>query len=194
MSKYSSRGSQDPWQRSSAPSGRQEWHNGWEGWADNPPTTPPALGAHAGVRRADHDCLARSAGQSTAETVICQRRSQKMLSVHASSKKGNASHEAMEALTQARGRQEEVTSRSATKAAEAETMFDGTTKNTLVTAQALEIHAKTVTIRAESLATTDADFFKTHLHRQEEAQEHLNELSAQLGTFAAAVNHEPKAA
>ena len=36
-----------------------------------------------------------------------------------------------------------------------------------------------MTMRAQSLATTDADFFKTLLHRQEEAQKHLNELSAQ---------------
>ena len=35
-------------------------------------------------------------------------------------------------------------------------------------------------MRAESLATTEADFFKTLLDRQEEAQKHLNELAAQL--------------
>ena len=35
-------------------------------------------------------------------------------------------------------------------------------------------------MRAESLATTEADFSKTLLDRQEEAQRHLNELSAQL--------------
>ena len=39
-------------------------------------------------------------------------------------------------------------------------------------------NAKTVTMRAESLATTEADFVKTLLDRQEEAQRHLNELSA----------------
>ena len=40
--------------------------------------------------------------------------------------------------------------------------------------------SKTVTMRPESLATTEADFFKTLLDRQEETQKHLNELSAQL--------------
>ena len=46
--------------------------------------------------------------------------------------------------------------------------------------EALEKHVKTVTMRAESLATTEADFFKTLLDRQEGHAEHLNELAAQL--------------
>ena len=50
---------------------------------------------------------------------------------------------------------------------------------------------KTVTMRAESLATTDADFFKTLVNRQEEAQTHLNALS-QLSTVAPAANHASK--
>ena len=48
------------------------------------------------------------------------------------------------------------------------------------TPDALEKHAKTVTMRAESLATTEADFFKTLLDRQEQAHKRLNELSAQI--------------
>ena len=52
--------------------------------------------------------------------------------------------------------------------------------DTLEKAEAMEKHAKTVTMRAESLATTEADFFNTLLDRQEEAQKHMNELSAQL--------------
>ena len=35
-------------------------------------------------------------------------------------------------------------------------------------------------MRAESLATTDAVFFKTLFDHQEEAKKHLNELSEQL--------------
>ena len=67
------------------------------------------------------------------------------------------------------------------EAAEAETIFNGTTKDTRAKTEALEKHVKTVTMRAEALATTDADFFKTLIERQEEAQKHLNELESQLG-------------
>ena len=67
-------------------------------------------------------------------------------------------------------------------------------KDTLEEAEALERHVKTVTMRAEWLATTDAVVFKPLLNRQEEAQRHLNELSAQRSTVAQAANHAPKAA
>ena len=67
------------------------------------------------------------------------------------------------------------------EAAEAKTIFNGAIKDTLEKAEALEKHVKTVTMRAEPLATTEAEFFKTLLDRQGEAQKHLNELSAQLG-------------
>ena len=66
----------------------------------------------------------------------------------------------------------------------AQTMLNDTIKVTLEKAEALERHVKTVTMRAESLATTDGDFFKTPVNRQEEAQNHLNSLSAQLSTVA----------
>ena len=46
-------------------------------------------------------------------------------------------------------------------------MFNDTMKDTLERADALERHVMTVTMRAESLATTDADFFKTLVNRQE---------------------------
>ena len=79
----------------------------------------------------------------------------------------------MEAATQARERQEESTGVFEQKCDEAsatETIFHGTIENTPEKAD--EKHVKTV--------TTDADFFKTLFDRQEEAQKHLNELSAQL--------------
>ena len=66
------------------------------------------------------------------------------------------------------------------QAAEAETIFNGTIKDTRAKTEALEKHVKTVTMRAEALATTDADFFKTLIEPQEEAQKHLNELESQL--------------
>ena len=53
-------------------------------------------------------------------------------------------------------------------------------KDTLAKTEAFEKYVKTVTMRAEDLATTEADFFKTLLERQEEALKHLNELAAQL--------------
>ena len=46
--------------------------------------------------------------------------------------------------------------------------------------EALEKYVKTVTVRAEALATTEVDFFKALIERHEEAQKHLNELAAQL--------------
>ena len=46
--------------------------------------------------------------------------------------------------------------------------FKGAIKDTLEKTEALEEHVKTVTMRAESLATTEADFGKTLLDRQEE--------------------------
>ena len=47
-----------------------------------------------------------------------------------------------------------------------ETMFNDTIKDTLERADALERRVTRVTMRAESLATTDADFFKTLVNRQ----------------------------
>ena len=89
----------------------------------------------------------------------------------------------MEAAIQARERQEEARLFCETKSqetAEAETIFNGTIKDTLEKTEALKKHVKTVTMRAEALATTEADFFKTLLDQQEEAHKHLNELAAQL--------------
>ena len=111
-------------------------------------------------------------------TVMSQRRSQKTLSEQSTSRtKGDAAFEAMEAFTAARERQDEARrlyEQKCDEAAEAETKFNGTIMDTLEKAEAPEKHVKTVTMRA-----TEADFFKTLLDRQEEAQRHLNELSAQ---------------
>ena len=72
------------------------------------------------------------------------------------------------------------TSKKCQESGEAETIFTGTNKDTLAKHEPLEKYVKTVTMRAEALATTEADCFKTLIERQEEAQKHLNELSAQL--------------
>ena len=115
--------------------------------------------------------------------VICQRRSQKALTEQATSKtKGNAAHEAMEAATQARERQEEARrlhEEKCQEATEAKTIYSEAIKDTLEKNEALEKRV-TVTMRAESVASTKADFFKTLLDRQEETRRHLDELSAKL--------------
>ena len=64
----------------------------------------------------------------------------------------------------------------------------------VVFGEAEEKHVKTVTVRADSLLTTESDFFQTILERHEEAQKHTNALSAQLNTAASAADHAPKAA
>ena len=123
-----------------------------------------------------------------------------MLSKQSTSKtKDDAASEAMEALTQERERQEEarcVCEQKCDEASVAQTMFNDTFKVTLEKAEALERHVKTVTMRAESLATTDGDFFYTLVNRQEEGQKYLNSLSAQLSTVAPAAHHRkpPEAA
>ena len=65
-------------------------------------------------------------------------------------------------------------------AAEARAIFNGILKTLFEQSEALEKHVKTVTMRAEALATTQVDFFKALIERHEEAQKHLNELAAQL--------------
>ena len=88
----------------------------------------------------------------------------------------------MDALTQAREQQvaRRLHEHMCQEAAEAKTMYNSTIKDTLEKAETLEKHVKAVTMRAESWATTEAHFFKTLLDRQEQAQKHLNELSAHL--------------
>ena len=61
------------------------------------------------------------------------------------------------------------TSKKCQETAEAETIFNGTIKDTLAKNEVPEKHVKTVTMRAEALATTEADFFKALIERQEEA-------------------------
>ena len=92
-----------------------------------------------------------------------------------STNKGNAAHEAMEAAS--RQRQDAHMSEIARKRRRSTAR---PSRTLLRKSEALEKHVKTVTVRAESLASTEADFSKTLLDRQQETQKHLNELSAQL--------------
>ena len=63
-------------------------------------------------------------------------------------------------------------------AAEAEETYHNAIKRALEKTEALERHVKTVTIRANSLAFNEADFFQTLIERQEES---IRDLSTQYG-------------
>ena len=79
----------------------------------------------------------------------------------------------MEAATQAREWQtvtKRLNEQKMPEATEAKTIYSEAIKHTLEKNEALEKHVMTVTMRATSLATTEADFFKTLLGRQEETQ------------------------
>ena len=76
----------------------------------------------------------------------------------------------------------------------AETIFNNTVKDTLEKAEAVQVLVKTVTMRAESLATSEPDFSKRLLDRREEAQKHLTSFPHSCRTVASAFNHAPKAA
>ena len=112
------------------------------------------------------------------QTMVISRRSSQETHIEkaASKTKGNAAYEAIEAATHTRLWQAKASRRYKQKCPEAETAYSGAIKDTLEKTEALEKHVQTVTMRAESLATTEADFSKTLLDRQEETQRNLNEL------------------
>ena len=66
------------------------------------------------------------------------------------------------------------------EAAEAEDTYHAAIRCTLERTEALEKHVKTVTMRAESLVSTEADFFQTLIGNQEETIRELNTLYGQL--------------
>ena len=66
------------------------------------------------------------------------------------------------------------------EADEAEDTYHDAIKRTLEKTEALEKHVKTVTMRANSLAGTEADFSQAFIERQEEAIRDLNVLYGQL--------------
>ena len=66
-------------------------------------------------------------------------------------------------------------------AAEAKTVHNEAVKDTLEKTETLEKLVKTVTVRAESLSTTEADFFQTLLEHQVETWRNFNELFVELG-------------
>ena len=89
----------------------------------------------------------------------------------------------MEAATRARERQEEAKRLHDQKfqyATEAEAACNEAIQCTLEKTEALEKLVYTVTMRADSIAITEADFFQTVLERLEKTQQNLNKLYAQL--------------
>ena len=113
-----------------------------------------------------------------------QRRSHKTGTERATSTtKGNAAYAAIEAVIEARGWQVEakrVYDHKFAGAAEAEDTYHASIRRTLERTEALEKHVKTVTMRADTLVTTEADFFQTLIDSQEESIRELNTLYGQL--------------
>ena len=66
------------------------------------------------------------------------------------------------------------------EAAAAEEIYHDAISRTLEKTEALEKHVKTVTMRADSLVTTEADFFHTLIERQEASIRELKILYGKL--------------
>ena len=115
---------------------------------------------------------------------LTQRRSHTTGAERATStSKGNAAYEAMEAVIMAREWQAEAKrayDQKFVEATEAEETYHDVIRRTLEKTEVLEKHVKTVTMRADSLVTTEADFFQTLIERQEETIRELNTLYGQL--------------
>ena len=113
-----------------------------------------------------------------------QRRSHKTVTERATSySKGNAAYAAMEDVISARERQEQAKlayDQKFAEAAEAEETYHNAIRRTLEKTEAREKHVKTVTMRADSLAHTEADFFQLLIARQEESIHELNAFPGQL--------------
>ena len=97
--------------------------------------------------------------------------------------KGNDAYAAVEAVISARERQAEAKRAYNLKfaeAAEAEETYHDAIRRTLENTEALEKHVKTVTMRSDSSAYNETDFFQTLIERQEESIRDLNTLYSQL--------------
>ena len=66
------------------------------------------------------------------------------------------------------------------EAAEAEETYHEAIRRTLEKTEALEKHVKTVTMRSDSLAFNETDFFQTLIESQEESIRDLSTLYSQL--------------
>ena len=80
-------------------------------------------------------------------------------------------------------------STNAKKLPEAETIYSEAIKDTLQKTEAIEKHVKTVTLRAESLASTEADFFK---NTPRPTRGNAEALERALGPAARPAPHTPR--
>ena len=144
---------------------------GWRG------SSPPAPDAHEPVSdERITNALQRVQDHLQEAMAISQKRSQRTCTEQAASRtKGNAAHVAVEAVTGP-----ENTRAKMSRSIGGWEAVNCAIMRTLEKTEALEKHVMTVTMRAESLATTEADFFQTLLDRQEETQRNLNKLCAQM--------------
>ena len=117
-------------------------------------------------------------------TAMTKRRSHKTGTERATStSKGNDAYAAMEAVIMAREWQAEAErayDQKFVEATEAEVTYHDAIRRTLEKTEALERHVMTVTMRADSLAFVEADFFQTLIERQEETIRELNSLYGHL--------------
>ena len=117
-------------------------------------------------------------------TDMTKNRSHKTESERATStSKGNDAYAAMEAVIKARAQEEEAKRAYDAKfaqAAIAEEAYHDAIRRTLEKTEVLERHVKTVTIRADSQAFIEADFFQSLIERQEEIIREINTLYSHL--------------
>ena len=73
----------------------------------------------------------------------------------------------MEAVIKARAQQEEAKRAYDAEAAIAEEAYHDAIRRTIEKTEVLERHVKTVTMRADSLTTVEADFFQSLIERQD---------------------------
>ena len=131
---------------------------------------------------------------------LVQRRSHKTITERATSySKGNADYAAIEEVISEREWQEQAKlayDQKYAEAAEAEETYHNAVRRTLETTIELERQVKTVTMRADSLAHTEADFFQLLITRQEESIRALDTLHGQLcqprSTTWHLASHRPK--
>ena len=86
----------------------------------------------------------------------------------------------MEAVIKARAQQEEAKRAYDAEAAIAEEAYHDAIRRTIEKTEVLERHVKTVTMRADSLTTVEADFFQALIENQEATIRELNSLYSQL--------------
>ena len=127
-------------------------------------------------------------------TDLTKKRSHRTESERATSTtKGNDAYAAMEAVIKARAQQEEakrVYDAKFAVAVIAEEAYHDAISRTLEKTEILERHVKTVTMRADSLTTVEADSFQTLIERQEETVRELNTCTV-TSAYLSPVNIDP---